>query len=384
MILTPPFGEGQKIGLFGGSFNPAHNGHRMVALYALKRLQLDWVWWLVSPQNPLKDKSETGDYGARLAETRRIASHPRFVVSEFEKLAGTRTTAETIDALRPALRRGRFVWIMGADSFADLDRWNDWLDIPSSLPLAVLARPGYSVRALSSRAAVRFEEYRIASSLAATLPFQKPPAWVFVQMPLRTESSTAIRRRLGAVLDAIDAVNAKDPVAADGKPRAMLYGWRMSETLAQFAGEASDHLQIACRAQHIERWTSLRQSYPEGRVGYLKWRKDLQLHHAGRAGELMAEAGFNEADIARVASLLKKERLKTDPEAQMLEDVACLVFLQYEAAGFIAPHDDAKVSDILAKTARKMSARGLAAASQLKLDERLAGLLRTALANIAP
>ena len=384
MILTPPFGEGQKIGLFGGSFNPAHNGHRMVALYALKRLRLDWVWWLVSPQNPLKDKSETGDYAVRLAEARIIASHPRFVVSEFEKQAGTRTTAETIDALRPALRRGRFVWIMGADSFADLDRWNDWLDIPMSLPLAVLARPGYSVKALASKAAVRFEEYRITSGLAATLPFHPAPAWVFLQMPLRAESSTAIRRRLAAVLDAIDQANAQDPVAADGTPRALLYGIRMSETLASFAGEASDNLQIACRAQHIERWTSLRLSYPEGRIGYLKWRKDLQLHHAKRTGELMAAAGFGEEDIGRVASLLKKERLKSDAEAQTLEDVACLVFLQYEAAGFIAPHDDDKVRDILAKTAKKMSAKGLAAASRLKLDDRLARLLGEALANIAP
>ena len=384
MIKPPLFSDGQRIGIFGGSFNPAHRGHLMVALYALRKLQLDWVWWLVSPQNPLKDRSETGEYGLRLAETRKIARHPRFVVSEFEKQAGTRTTAETIEALAPALRRGCFVWIMGADSFADLHRWNDWLDIPASLPLAVLARPGYSVRALSSQAAIRFEEYRIPSHRAASLPCRTPPAWAFIHLPLRRESSTAIRRRLNAVLAAIDAANAQDPVAADGTPRSLAYGWRMSETLAKFTADASDHLQIACRAQHIERWTSLRLSYPEGRLGYLKWRKDLQLHHAKRTGELMAAAGFKEADIARAGSLLKKERLKSDPEAQILEDVACLVFLQYEAAGFIAPHDDDKVRDILAKTAKKMSVKGLGAAGKLRLDDRLARLLGEALANFAP
>lgn len=384
MILTPPFGDGQRIGLFGGSFNPVHNGHRMVALYALKRLRLDWVWWLVSPQNPLKDRSETGDYAVRLAETRKVARHPRFVVSEFEKQAGTHTTAETIEALAPALRRGCFVWIMGADSFADLHRWNDWLDIPASLPLAVLARPGYSVRALSSQAAIRFEEYRIPSHRAASLPCRTPPAWAFVQMPLRRESSTAIRRRLTTVLAAIDRANAQDPVSQGGSPRALLYGRRMSEVLSSFSPEAGDHLAIAARAQHIERWTSPRQSYPEGRIGYLKWRKDLQHHHARRTGELMREAGYEEDDIARVGSLLKKERLKSDDEVQALEDVICLVFLQYEAPDFIALHDDEKVRDILAKTAKKMSAKGLATAAKLKLDERLARLLGEALANFAP
>ncbi len=384
MILTPPFGLGQRIGLFGGSFNPAHNGHRMVALYALKRLRLDWVWWLVSPQNPLKDTSETGDYAVRLAETRKIARHPRFVVSEFEKLAGTRTTAQTIDALAPALRRGCFVWIMGADSFADLHHWNDWLDIPMSLPLAVLARPGYSVRALSGQAAIRFEDCRVPSQVAASLPCRVPPAWTFVHMPLRRESSTAIRRRFNSALAAIDAANAQDPVAQAGTPRALLYGRRMSEALSSFSPEASDHLAIAARAQHIERWTSPRNSYPEGRIGYLKWRKDLQHHHAKRTAALMADAGYEDGDIARVASLLRKERLKSDNEVQALEDVICLVFLQYEAPDFIAQHDDEKVRDILAKTATKMSVKGLAAAGKLRLDDRLARLLGEALANFAP
>ncbi len=195
MIRPPPFGTGQRIGLFGGSFNPAHRGHLMVALFALKRLRLDWVWWLVSPQNPLKDPRETGEYAGRLAFTRRIARHPRFVVSDLEKQIGSRTTAETLDRLAPVLRRAKFIWIMGADSFANLHNWNDWIDIPETLPLAFLARPGYSIRALSGRAAIRYAQSRLPTAAAAALPDGRPPAWVFLPMPLRPESSSAIRGR---------------------------------------------------------------------------------------------------------------------------------------------------------------------------------------------
>ena len=195
MIHPPLFSEGQRIGLFGGSFNPAHRGHVMVALYALKTLQLDWVWWLVSPQNPLKNPSETGEYAARLAYTRRIARHPRFVVTDLEQQIGARITAETLDRLAPVLARGRFVWIMGADSFANLHRWHDWLEIPATLPLAILARPGYSLRALGGPAATRFAEQQLPLEKAPRLVGSRPPAWVFIPMPLRSESSTAIRRR---------------------------------------------------------------------------------------------------------------------------------------------------------------------------------------------
>jgi nicotinate-nucleotide adenylyltransferase len=194
MLKLPPFGEGQRIGLFGGSFNPAHRGHYMVALYALKTLRLDWVWWLVSPQNPLKSTAETGEYGSRLAYTRRVARHPRFVVTDIEQQIGSRTTIGTLTALKPALARGRFVWIMGADSFADLHRWHDWTDIAAALPLAVLARPGFAIRALSGPAALRYGARRISAAEAESLPGASPPAWCFIAMPLRKESSTAIRQ----------------------------------------------------------------------------------------------------------------------------------------------------------------------------------------------
>ncbi len=138
---------------------------------------------------------------------------------------------------------------------------------------------------------------------------------------------------------------------------------------------------IAARGQHIERWTIPRASYPEGRIAYLTWRKDLQKHHAARCGEIMAAAAMARTRSRAAASLLRKERLKQDADAQTLEDVICLVFLAHEADAFIAKHDDAKVRDILAKTARKMSPAGLAAAGALSLPPRLARLLGEALAS---
>jgi hypothetical protein len=190
--------------------------------------------------------------------------------------------------------------------------------------------------------------------------------------------------RLSAVLAAIDAANARDPVRArddDGveQPRALLYGRRMSAALDSFSAGACETLKIAARAQHIERWTIPRSSYPEGRIAYLKWRKALQQHHALRTAEIMAAAGYGEAEIARAGALLRKERLKADADVQTLEDVICLVFLAHEAPAFIARHDDGKVRDILAKTARKMSPEGLAAAGGLTLESRLARLLGEAL-----
>ncbi len=180
MMKPPLFGRGQRIGLFGGSFNPAHYGHYMVALYALKRLQLDWVWWLVSPQNPLKDPTETGEYDERLKLTKLIAKHPRFVVTDLELQANSHNTAETLLALGQIMKQANFIWIMGADSLANLHKWHHWTDIVEALPLASLARPRYAAS-------------RVKTDQAAKLVTQKTPSWVFLPMPLRPESSTAIR-----------------------------------------------------------------------------------------------------------------------------------------------------------------------------------------------
>jgi nicotinate-nucleotide adenylyltransferase len=189
----PHFSPGQRIGLYGGSFNPAHAGHYAAALEALKSARLDFVWWFVSPQNPLKDPAHTEDFRERMALARTIAAHPRFIVTDFEKRVGSRMTAETLHALRPVLRRGRFVWIMGADSLAGLDRWRRWKELPRTLPLLVIDRPGWTFRALSSPAAHYLAPWRIKESDAALLPDLRPPAWVFLTLPLRKESSTAIR-----------------------------------------------------------------------------------------------------------------------------------------------------------------------------------------------
>ena len=199
MLTLPTFGKNQRIGLFGGSFNPAHAGHRMVALYALKRLQLDWVWWLVSPQNPLKDTKQTGEYSARFAHTKIIANHPHFKVTSLEKQIHSRNTAQTLNALKQVMTRANFVWIMGADSFRDLDKWHNWTQIVETLPIAVLARPGYSVRALSGQAALRYRKYRLSNDQAGRLASCHTPAWVFISMPLRPESSTAIRQAVKSV-----------------------------------------------------------------------------------------------------------------------------------------------------------------------------------------
>ena len=185
--------------------------------------------------------------------------------------------------------------------------------------------------------------------------------------------------RLDRVLAAIDRANAEDPnTVRDGdavQPAELVYGRRMSAALDRFCPTASDHLRIAVRAQHIERWTCPRDSYPAGRAGYLKWRADLKAFHARRAGELMEAEGYDRPDIDRVETLVGKQGIKRDPEVQTLEDVACLVFLEHYAEEFIAKHDDQKVIDILQKTARKMSAEGVEAATKLALPERLGKLL---------
>lgn len=194
MINPPVFSNGQRIGLFGGSFNPPHAGHLAAALYALKKLELDQVWWVLTPQNPLKDSRETGGFAARLALTEDLASHPHFRVTDIEAQARTRTTADFLRVLAPILRRGRFVWIMGADSFANLHHWHDWTRIMTTLPVALVARPGYSLAALNGMAATRYRKDQIPANQCARLADAHAPAWVFLPMPLRAESSTLIRK----------------------------------------------------------------------------------------------------------------------------------------------------------------------------------------------
>jgi hypothetical protein len=195
-------------------------------------------------------------------------------------------------------------------------------------------------------------------------------------------------QRFDRVIAAIDGANARDPktVDIDGRaaPAELLYGRRMSDTLAVMAPDASELLKIAVRGQHIERWTSPRGSYPAGRAGYLKWRSDLKDFHARRLGDLMTAAGYAQQEAARVGSLVRKERMRTDPEAQMLEDVACVVFLAHYLDEFLGKTnaDDAKLAGILGKTWKKMSAQGHAHAGKLDLPQHVLALLQRGLEEI--
>lgn len=162
--------------------------------------------------------------------------------------------------------------------------------------------------------------------------------------------------RLAAVLAAIDAANSADPHREpDGRPVELVYGERMSAELARLVPDASDLLQIAARGQHVERWKLPREAYPEGRAGYLAWRTEQARRHAARVDGFMLDAGYPEEDRDRVASLLRKEGIKRNPETQALEDVICFVFLRWYFADFAAKHPEDEIVRIVAKTARKMS-----------------------------
>jgi len=183
----------------------------------------------------------------------------------------------------------------------------------------------------------------------------------------------------------IDAANGEDPnrvPSDDGDEAAeVVYSRRMSETLDRIYPEAPEALKLAARAQHIRRWTSPRSDYPEGRIGYLKWRTDLKHFHANTVGEILQSCGYEADEIARVQSLVRKERIKQDPDAQALEDVICVVFLEDYFADFAPKHDEDKIVDILRKTWAKMSPKGHEAALALDLPPDAARLVEKALAD---
>ena len=161
--------------------------------------------------------------------------------------------------------------------------------------------------------------------------------------------------QLTQVLEAIDAANAADPTLEDGQPAALLYGRRMSAEQARLFPVASEPLQIAARGQHVERWKLPRSAYPEGRAGYLAWRRAQARHHADVVTSLMQAAGYATQDAETAARMLRKEGIKCDPQVQALEDIACFTFLTWYFAPFAAKHSEEKVQHIVAKTARKMS-----------------------------
>jgi nicotinate-nucleotide adenylyltransferase len=188
-----PLAPGMRVGLFGGSFNPAHEGHRHVAETAVRRLDLDRVVWLVSPQNPLKAADETAPLAARMASARALATGPSMIVSDLETRIGTRWTIDTLRALTARHPGVRFVWLMGSDNLAGFHRWRGWTDIFRLMPIAVVARPGSLLESRTAPAATRFAGFRIPEREAARLPGAPAPAWTWLGAPLNPESSTALR-----------------------------------------------------------------------------------------------------------------------------------------------------------------------------------------------
>ena len=184
--------EGRVIGLLGGSFDPAHEGHVHITREALKRFGLDEVWWLVSPGNPLKAQGPQ-PLAARLAAARAVMVHPHVRISDFEACAGTRYTAETLRALRAAHPKARFVWLMGADNLAQFDQWKDWEWIVENVPIGVLARPEDRLRARRAKAADIYRRFQLPARASQLLGQATAPAWCFVNVPMRAVSSSDIR-----------------------------------------------------------------------------------------------------------------------------------------------------------------------------------------------
>jgi nicotinate-nucleotide adenylyltransferase len=191
----PRFGHRHRlrVGVLGGSFNPAHEGHRDLATLALQRLRLDQVWLLVSPGNPLKRSDGMAPLAERLASARTIADGRRVVATAIERQLGTRYTADTLAALRRRFPRVQFVWLMGADILAELPRWRRWVGVVHTVPFAVVPRPGYNNRALSGQAARRLRRHWRPARRAPALAGQVAPAWTFLPAAQNAISATALR-----------------------------------------------------------------------------------------------------------------------------------------------------------------------------------------------
>ena len=187
--------RGRRVGLYGGSFNPAHEGHIHVASEALKRLDLDAIWLMVSPGNPLKQKTGMAKRKRRKKSLRAlVGTRPKMVVTDIEKKLGTRYSADTIRALCSGMPKTEFIWLMGADNLHSFHYWQEWQTIARTLPIAVFDRPGYSVSGLNSKFARQFANFRVSPSELAKA---SAPAWTFVQMPRHSGSATSIRLHKG-------------------------------------------------------------------------------------------------------------------------------------------------------------------------------------------
>ncbi|MEF2072080.1 nicotinate-nucleotide adenylyltransferase [Consotaella aegiceratis] len=195
LLRMPHTEPGLRVGLFGGSFNPPHAGHLLVAETAMHRLRLDRVWWMVTPGNPLKDHGNLRPIAERVAASKRLVRHPRIDVTAFESAHRICYTAETLALIAQKKPDVEFVWIMGADSLASFHLWQKWRWIARTFPIAVVDRPGSTLAFLSSRMAKTFARERVSEERAACVPGRKPPAWVFLHGPRSALSSTALRAK---------------------------------------------------------------------------------------------------------------------------------------------------------------------------------------------
>ncbi len=191
----PPHAAGMRIGLLGGSFDPAHAAHRMISLAALRRLGLDAVWWLVTPGNPLKNTTGLPAAARRAEAARLVAGHPRIRVTTVEEAMGTRFTRDTLVLLKRRCPGVRFVWLMGSDNLAGFHRWKRWTDILGMMPVAVFDRPGSTLKAPATRAAGRFGRFRLPEDVGRGMPRLRAPAWALFHGPRSALSSTAIRAK---------------------------------------------------------------------------------------------------------------------------------------------------------------------------------------------
>ncbi len=186
-------GPGLRVGLYGGSFNPPHEGHAHVARAARRALRLDRVIWLVTPGNPLKDPAALDPLPERMGEARRLASQPGMIVSDIERRIGARYTVDTVRWFKATNPGVKFVWIMGADNLAGFHRWKGWRDLMAEIPVAVISRPGVALRSRFSPMARSFARWRLPAARAGRLADTPPPAWVYIPAPFRFVSSTALR-----------------------------------------------------------------------------------------------------------------------------------------------------------------------------------------------